>query len=81
MCVRQRRLIAVRAPDLPLDETRLLSEVLRRVESDVLVNHLSGICRTESVEAEDEALAAGIEALTQQVEDMAARVERSAARQ
>ncbi|CAM5773495.1 DNA polymerase III subunit gamma/tau [Bosea minatitlanensis] len=31
---------------------------LRRVESDVLVNHLSGICRTESVEAEAEALAA-----------------------
>ncbi len=42
---------------------------LRRVESDVLVNHLSGICRTESVEAEDEALAAVARAAEGSVRD------------
>jgi DNA polymerase-3 subunit gamma/tau len=31
---------------------------LRRVDAGVLVSHLSGICRTENVSAEDEALAA-----------------------
>ena len=31
---------------------------LRRVEAGTLVSHLAGICRTEGVEAEDEALAA-----------------------
>lgn len=31
---------------------------LRRVEADLLVSHLAGICRTEGVEAEAEALAA-----------------------
>jgi DNA polymerase-3 subunit gamma/tau len=31
---------------------------LRRVEADLLVGHLSGICRTEGVESEEEALAA-----------------------
>jgi DNA polymerase-3 subunit gamma/tau len=31
---------------------------LRRVDADLLVGHLAGICRTEGVEADDEALAA-----------------------
>jgi DNA polymerase-3 subunit gamma/tau len=31
---------------------------LRRVDADLLVGHLAGICKAESVEAEDEALAA-----------------------
>ncbi|MGN6094784.1 MAG: DNA polymerase III subunit gamma/tau [Bosea sp. (in: a-proteobacteria)] len=42
---------------------------LRRVEADVLVKHLAGICRTESVEAEDEALAAVARAAEGSVRD------------
>ncbi|TAJ31207.1 DNA polymerase III subunit gamma/tau [Bosea sp. (in: a-proteobacteria)] len=42
---------------------------LRRVESDVLVNHLSGICGTEGVDAEAEALAAVARAAEGSVRD------------
>jgi DNA polymerase-3 subunit gamma/tau len=42
---------------------------LRRVESDVLVNHLSGICGTEGVDAEPEALAAVARAAEGSVRD------------
>ncbi len=42
---------------------------LRRVESDVLVNHLAGICGTEGVDAEAEALAAVARAAEGSVRD------------